>query len=127
MIVTLKDKTIVLPFSIGDIVRVYDYGYRYACQRKVFDGTTFAITSKNFNYPNEISEMPYLRCNEIYATHEWKIIDVGIFGPSYCKLALRLRDREFREMLFTYGIFDEEHGFYTIRHAKKQVSSIKFS
>ena len=126
MIITLKDKTLQLLFSIGDIVRVYDYGYRYASQRRVFNGTTFTITSKNFNYPNEISETSYMRCNEIYATHEWKIIDVGIFDSS-CKLVLRLKDREFREMLFTYDIYDKEHGFYTIRHAKNKVNSINFS
>lgn len=126
MIVTLKSKTIELPFSIGDIVRVYDYGNRYTYQREVFNGTTFTITSKDFNHPNEISETPYFKCNEIYATHEWKIIDVGIFNSSY-KLVLRLKDREFREMLFTYYISDNEHGFYTIRHAKKQVCSINLS
>ena len=126
MIITLKDKIIELPFSIGDIVRVYDYGNRYASQRRVFNGTKFTITSKNFNYPNKISETPFLKCNEIYATHEWKIIDVGIFDSSY-KLVLRLRDREFYEMLFTYEIFDKDHGFYTIRHAKNKVNSINFS
>lgn len=125
MIVTLKGKTIELPFSIGDIVRVYDYGNRYSYQREVFNDTTFTITSKDFNHPNKISETPYSLCNEIYVTHQWKIIDVGVFNSS-CKLVLRLKDREFREMLFTYNIFDGEHGFYTIRRAKKQVHSINF-
>jgi hypothetical protein len=115
-----------LQFSIGDIVRVYEYGNRFACQRKVFDGTKFTITSKDFNHPNKISETPYMKCNEIYAAHEWKIIDVGIFD-STCKLVLRLKDREFCEMLFTYDTFEKYHGFYTIRRAKNQVYSINFS
>ena len=130
VIVTWEDKTRVfdIDYNIGDVVKVTNYGDRYADQAIVFSRSIFPIKDKPFNPNNEVLKTCYLTCNERYYDLEWKIIDIGYVVPEHNSnklsknsLVIRLIDRRFREMLFVYDPIDINHGMKVLRKAKKEV------
>lgn len=105
-------------YSIGDIVRVIDYGSRVANQEyaiKVY-GKLFSLTSDlPFNLNNEINNTDYDSCNDKYTNVEWKIID--FFVVSQVGIILRLRTRTKDDMLLAYRKWDRS--LQLVRKAKK--------
>ena len=75
MIVTVnkggETATYDLPFSIGDIVRVTDYGDRFADQKYTAENSTFAQKGLTVNFEHEISKTNYLECDKKFSSVEW--------------------------------------------------------
>lgn len=115
-----------IEYSVGDIVKVEQYGDRWADQDRVFENAVFPIKDVPFNAKNEILTTPYDICDEKYKNLEWKVVDVGYFFTEgkWIKetLIIRLRDRLNHEMLFVYDRRDMEHGLKILRKAKNTVN-----
>ena len=123
----LNHRDFDIEYTIGDIVKVTEYGDRWAAQEKVFSGTVFPIANVPFNGKHEVSETSYLECNEVFHDLEWKITDIGYFvGNSNDKLSerrlvIRLIDRFKREMLMVYDSIDYDHSLKVVRKSKKEI------
>jgi hypothetical protein len=73
--------------------------------------------------------MPYLTLNERIPDLEWKIIDIGYMSMlgtvgdklSRHRLVIRLRDRQYHNMLFVYNPFERYHDMEVIRKTKSYV------
>ena len=106
-----------MEYSIGDIVKVIDYGSRVCNQEhviKVF-GKLFHLTSDlPFNIDNEINKTDYRICDKKYANMEWKIIDCAITSFN---VILRLRTRTKYDMLL---IYDTHASLQIVRKSKKR-------
>ena len=122
-------RTFNIEYNVGDIVKIVDYGSRWASQKKIFLNTTFPIRGVPFDAENEIIETDYATLNVKYSNLAWKIVDIGYYvmeGNTDDKLlkstlVIRLRDRERHEMLFVYDSYDSTHDMVVIRKAKKQL------
>ena len=130
MIVTVYKRgetaTYDLPFSIGDIVRVTDYGDRFADQKYTAEHSTFTQKGLTVNFEHEISKTNYLTCDEKFSSVEWRVVDVGyILTDSFPRreVAVLLRTREKLDMFFVFSNDDIEHGLEIIRKAKKQIEN----
>jgi hypothetical protein len=119
-------ETYDLPYSIGDIVRVVDYGDRFADQEHTYSRSTFAQKGFKLNLRHEISETMYLECDKKYSSVEWRVVDVGYFlGDTFPRrdVMVLLRTREKLDMLFVFSNLDREHGLEIVRKAKKQIEN----
>ena len=130
MIVTVNKKgetaTYDLPFSIGDIVRVTDYGDRFADQKYTAEHSTFTQKGLTVNFEHEISKTNYLECDKKFSSVEWRVVDVGyLLTDSFPRreVAVLLRTREKLDMFFVFSNDDIEHGLEIIRKAKKQIEN----
>ncbi len=110
-----------LPFSIGDIVTVLDYGNRFATQEKVneicsfYNGTPLKKCALN--------SIGYQRCNDTYSNLEWKVVDIGIFTDVESKiifLSVKLINRDKEEMLIRCSTSYPNDCVKIVRKAKKQ-------
>jgi len=115
-----------LEFSIGDIVKITDYGCRFANQVHVAKGIVFPLGGEIY-LDEQIIHTQYNKCNELYGSMEWKIIDVGYFRDTIItkqhSFGIRLRNRKKGELLFVYDPSEKEHGLSLVRKAKKQVGT----
>lgn len=105
-------------YTIGDIVKVIDYGSRVANQEDVFRTTKFkfGLTSETpLNIDDTIKVTPFEICNSKYANVEWKIVDFAIV---WTQILLRLRNRNKGEMLFIYDKRDAN--LRLVRKARKE-------
>lgn len=130
MIVTVnkggETATYVLPFSIGDIVRVTDYGDRFADQEYTAEHSTFTQKGLTVNFKHEISRTNYLICNNKFSSVEWRVVDVGyLLNDCFPRreVVVLLRTREKLDMFFVFTNHDREHGLKIIRKAKKQIKN----
>lgn len=107
-------------YSIGDIVKITDYGSRAAEQNRTCDKVQFPLTnSMPLNIDNDIVHSTYHKCNEIYSGMEWKIIDIGYHNSH--TLLFRLRNRGKDDLIFIYDCHDKTHDLKRVRKAKKDV------
>jgi len=107
-------------YSIGDIVKIIDYGSRAAQQNIICNKVQFPLTnSMPLNIDNEIVHSTYHKCNEIYSGMEWKIIDIGLCN--FHALLFRLRNRRKDDLIFVYDCHDKTHDLKRVRKAKKDV------
>jgi hypothetical protein len=107
-----------MEYTIGDIVKVIDYGSRVANQEFVFinNKSRFGLTSETpLNIDDIINVTPFKICNSKYANVEWKIVDSTIV---YGQILLRLRNRNKGEMLFIYDKRDAN--LRLVRKARKE-------
>ncbi len=115
-----------LEFSIGDIVKITDYGCRFANQVSVSKDIVFPLGGEIY-LDEQIIHTQYKKCNEVYGSMEWKIIDVGYFSNTIItkqrSFGIRLRNRKKGELLFAYDPSEKEHGLSLVRKAKKQVGT----
>lgn len=115
-----------LEFSIGDIVKITDYGCRIAIQVSASKDVVFPLGEETY-LDEEIVHSDYHRCNELYGSMEWKIADVGCFKQTIVskphRLILKLRNRKKGELLFVYDPSEREHGLSLVRKTKKQVGT----
>lgn len=124
-----QTRTFNIEYNVGDIVKIVDYGSRWANQQLIFPNTTFPIRGVPFDAENEIIKTDYKRLNIRCSNLAWKIVDIGYYvreGNTNDKLVksalvIRLRDRERHEMLFVYDSYDSTHDMVVIRKAKKQL------
>lgn len=124
-----QTRTFNIEYNVGDIVKIVDYGSRWADQKRIFLSTTFPIRGVPFDGENEIIKTDYKILNDRYSNLAWKIVDIGYYvreGNTDDKLlkttlVIRLRDRERHEMLFVYDSYDSTHDMVVIRKAKKQL------
>ena len=130
MIVTVNKRgetaTYDLPFSIGDIVRVTDYGDRFADQKYTAEHSTFTQKGLTVNFEHEISKTNYLACDKKFSSVEWKVVDIGyLLAGTFPRreVAVLLRTREKLDMFFVFSNDDIEHGLEIIRKAKKQIEN----
>ena len=131
VIVKWKNQTRIfnIEYNVGDVVKIVDYGSRWACQERVFLNTTFPIRGVPFDAENEIIKTDYSILNVRCSNLAWKIVDIGYYvkqdntDDKLLKntLVIRLRDRERHEMLFVYDSYDSTHDIVVIRKAKKQL------
>jgi len=99
-----ENKVLRMEFSIGDIVKVKDYGTRFVDQEYV--SRNFVFPKKiDFNLDKKVSSTDYNTCNNWYDNMEWIIVDVGLPYISYASSAsiydigIRLRNRYKGELL----------------------------
>lgn len=117
-----------IPYSIGDIVVVTNYGSRAADQLGVFRKTVFPSKNVPFCYDKPVMKTDYKICNTIFKDLQWKIIDIGVFkriteGVTIDRIlrfpsnyfAVRLRNRNKGEILLCG--FD---GLKLIRNGKRR-------
>lgn len=132
MIVTVnkkgESKTYDVIFSIGDVVKVTNYGGRYANQQFTGSSSSFVHDGKKLYLDHEISTTDYELCNVMFSDIEWKIIDVGYYVGNYFprrEIMLLLRNREKKDMLFVYDPRepDEEHDLKVVRKSKKEIEN----
>ena len=124
-----QTRTFNIEYNVGDIVKIVDYGSRWADQKRVFLNTTFPIRGVPFDGENEIIKTDYEILNVRCSNLAWKIVDIGYYvreGNTNDKLfkntlVIRLRDRERHEMLFVYSCLENFHDMVVIRKAKKQL------
>ena len=120
-------KTFNIEYNIGDVVKVTDYGHRWAFQETVSKSTTYVKEGIPFDARNEMVKLPYDVLNEEYNDLPWKIVNVGYYidkGNLIDKLrrttlVIRLRDRQFHEILMCYNSISYYNGMKVIRKAKK--------
>jgi hypothetical protein len=83
-----------MEYSIGDIVKVNDYGKRVAEQVRVSNAFKSKLTLP-LNLDNKFTNTSYIMCNQLYVNQEWKIIDIiKICNGTMLMLRLRTRNRE---------------------------------
>lgn len=68
-----------VPYSIGDIVVVTNYGSRAADQSGVFKRTVLPSKNVPFCCDKHVMKTDYTVCNTIFKDLQWKIIDIGVF------------------------------------------------
>jgi hypothetical protein len=130
MIVTVNKKGVTatydLPFSIGDIVRVTEFGDRFAEQKYTAEHSTFTQKGLTVNFEHEINKTYYLTCDKKFSSVEWRVVDVGyLLTDTFPRreVAVLLRTREKLDMFFVFTNYDEEHGLEIVRKAKKQIEN----
>lgn len=130
MIVTVNKRgetaTYDLPFSIGDIVRVTDYGDRFADQKYTAEHSTFTQKGLTVNFEHEINKTNYLICNNKFSSVEWRVVDVGyLLNDCFPRreVAVLLRTREKLDMFLVFSNYDRKHGIEIVRKAKKQIEN----
>ena len=130
MIVTVNKRgetaTYDLPFSIGDIVRVTEYGDRFADQKCTAKHSTFAQKGLTVNFEHEINKTSYLTCNSKFSSVEWRVVDVGYYlTDSFPRreVVVLLRTRDKLDMFLVFSNYDRKHGLEIIRKAKKQIEN----
>jgi hypothetical protein len=100
-----------MKYSIGDIVKVVDYGNRVADQGITGNAFKSKLTLP-LNLDNKFTNTSYTICNEEYANQEWKIIDIiEVFTGTMFRL--RTRNREDMLLLCSVG------GLHLVRKGKK--------
>jgi hypothetical protein len=120
-------KTFNIEYNIGDVVKVTDYGHRWAFQETVSKSTTYVKEGIPFDARNEMVKLPYDVLNEEYNDLPWKIVNVGYYidkGNLIDKLrrttlVIRLRDSQFHEILMCYNSISYYNGMKVIRKIKK--------
>jgi hypothetical protein len=130
MIVTVNKKgetaTYDLPFSIGDIVRVTEFGDRFAEQKYTAEHSTFTQKGLTVNFEHEINKTNYQICNNKFSSVEWRVVDVGYLLNDFFprrEVAVLLRTREKLDMFFVFSNYDRKHGLEIVRKAKKQIEN----
>jgi hypothetical protein len=130
MIVTVNKKgetaTYDLPFSIGDIVRVTEFGDRFAEQKYTAEHSTFTQKGLTVNFEHEINKTNYQICNNKFSSVEWRVVDVGyLLNDCFPRreVAVLLRTREKLDMFFVFSNYDRKHGLEIVRKAKKQIEN----
>lgn len=121
-------KTFNIEYNIGDVVKVTDYGHKCALQEIVSKSTTYVKEDMQFNARNEMAKLPYEVLNEQYNDLPWKIVNVGYYVEKdnhinklrNNTLVIRLRNRQFHEILMVYNSISYYNGMKVIRKAKKQ-------
>ena len=68
-----------VPYSIGDIVVVTNYGSRAADQSGVFKRIVLPSKNVPFCCDKHVMKTDYTVCNTIFKDLQWKIIDIGVF------------------------------------------------
>lgn len=81
VIVKWKNHTRIfnIEYNVGDIVKIVDYGSRWADQKRIFLSTTFPIRGVPFDAENEIIKTDYATLNVRYSNLAWKIVDIGYY------------------------------------------------
>jgi hypothetical protein len=130
MIVTVNKReetaTYDLPFSIGDIVRVTEFGDRFAEQKYTAEHSTFTQKGLTVNFEHEINKTNYQICNNKFSSVEWRVVDVGYLLNDFFprrEVAVLLRTREKLDMFFVFSNYDRKHGLEIVRKAKKQIEN----
>jgi hypothetical protein len=82
-----------MEYSIGDIVKVNDYGKRAANQVGISKAVKHKLTLP-LNLDNKFTNTSYTICNQLYVNQEWKIIDIIKTRHSTIILRLRTRNKE---------------------------------
>jgi hypothetical protein len=130
MIVTVNKKgetaTYDLPFSIGDIVRVTEFGDRFAEQKYTAEHSTFTQKGLTVNFEHEINKTNYQICTNKFSSVEWRVVDVGYLLNDFFprrEVAVLLRTREKLDMFFVFSNYDRKHGLEIVRKAKKQIEN----
>ena len=103
-----------MEYSIGDIVKVNDYGNRAANQVIVSKAVEPKLTLP-LNLDNKFTNVSYIICNQLYVNQEWKIIDI-IKIHNGAILRLRTRNRE--DMFFIIA----DHNSTCLRLVRKNKS-----
>lgn len=67
-----------VPYSIGDIVVVTNYGSRAADQLGMFKRIVFPTKNVPFCCDKHVMETDYTICNTVFEDLQWKIIDIGV-------------------------------------------------
>jgi hypothetical protein len=118
-----ENKVLRVEFSIGDIVKVKDYGTRFVDQEYV--SRNFVFPKKiDFNLDKKVSSTDYLTCNNSYDNMEWIIVDVGLPHISYASnasvydIGIRLRNKYKGELLIK-----SVDGLSLVRKGKKQIET----
>jgi len=113
-------------FSIGDVVRITDYGSRAANQASCARDTLFP-TGRTVNLDEVIVNTEYHKCNELYHSMWWKIVDVGCFKSDIptnnSRVILRLMNRTKGELIFIYDPRETKHDIALVRKSKKQIDT----
>ena len=68
-----------IPYSIGDVVVVTNYGSRAADQLGVFKKAVLPSKNVPFCCDKYVMITDYKSCNTIFKDLQWKIIDIGVF------------------------------------------------
>ena len=119
-------ETYDLPYSIGDIVRVTEFGDRFAEQKYTAEHSTFTQKGLTVNFEHEINKTNYLICNNKFSSVEWRVVDVGyLLNDCFPRreVAVLLRTREKLDMFFVFSNYDRKHGLEIVRKAKKQIEN----
>ena len=113
-------------FSIGDIVKITNYGSRAANQASCARDALFP-TGGTVNLDEVIVRTEYRKCNELYHSIWWKIVDVGFLKSntprSNGSVVLRLMNRTKGELIFIYDPRDSKHDIALVRKSKKQIDN----
>lgn len=124
-----RQREFAIDYNIGDVVKITNYGTRWASQEYTFNNTTFICHNGiPFNLEDEYLKMPYFILNACILDLEWKIIDIGYMSiPRTAdrllrnRLVIRLRDRQYHNMLFVYNPFNMNHHMKVVRTTKRYV------
>ena len=124
-----KQKEFAIDYNIGDVVKITNYGTRWASQEYTFNNTTFICHNDiPFNLEDEYLKMPYFTLNKWIRDLEWKIIDIGYMSIQGAldrllkqTLVIRLRDRQYHNMLLVYNPFHMNHDMEVVRTTKRYV------
>ena len=126
VIVKWKDRQreFAIDYNVGDVVKITNYGSRCASQRYTLNSTIFICHNDiPFNLEDEYLKMPYYRIPDL----EWKIIDIGYTVPIASDklfrqtLVIKLRDRQYHNMLFVYNPFEKNHNMKVVRTTRSYV------
>lgn len=107
-----------IPFSIGDIVLIKDYGYRFAAQKEIFKNSKFLFGNIPFIH-GIISNSDYYTCNNRFKNIEWKIVDVGFFNSSTGLILVILLKNRLNETVAFSGDNEGILSLKKIRNSKK--------
>ena len=116
-----SQKSYHLPFSIGDVVLLKSYGYRFANQNRI--AKEFGINDINFF--NALGDYFTLDKSEYYSKMQWKIKDILtihslIINKSF---GVRIINREKKELLILCCI-KHPIEFKIVRKSKKQIKQL---
>lgn len=112
-------RSILLPFSIGDIVNVKDYGWKLYFQEDAYRITSF-YKGDSLNC-GSVASLPSYFCNEQFANLQWMVKDVGTIAARDNDLVIRICDRNREELLILCHTDCLNECFNVVRKAKKQV------
>ena len=124
-----RQKEFVIFYNIGDVVIITNYGARWASQGYTFNNTTFTCHNDiPFNLDDEYLKLSYFTLNELIPDLEWKIIDIGYFVNQEVvdklfkeTLVIRLRDRQYHNMLLLYNPIERDGDMKVVRKVKSHV------
>lgn len=116
-----SQKSYHLPFSIGDVVLLNSYGYRFANQDRI--AKVFRIN--DLNLFNALGDYFTLDKSEYYSKMQWKIKDILtteslIINNSF---GVRIINREKKELLIICRIKSPIE-FKIVRKSKKQIKQL---